>query len=513
MLASLTSSEKQHNEDDEDDDKTSCDPSCHGGGVGAIVIIGSTASDFPGHGRRDGINHYLIARTKLHLDPDGINNNIPKPPLPPHTPALTVIAQFLCRMNEDYIKKELTAFYGQYNPDRVVYCLTVPAMWEDEQKDIMRQAAVEAGIIEKFHSSNLFIVTEPEAATHYALKQTGTAAAFDLTEGDLYMVCDAGGGTVDLTIHEVIGDGKLRELDCRGATCGSSRVDDAFYILLEEKLGERNVAALKAAGKSLYSAFNIEWLSRKHNFTGDNTPVALDIPLANYNALPGPAHEKPTQIDFSIEDFQAIFEGPARASLLLIEQLLGNHPGVTKIVLVGGFATSEYLRNRIAQWFSSQVRLVNVNDPQAAVVKGAVLCGMEPTLEDSSKPSTSVYAQPLSSPPPSTTADRFIFEPLATKGTIVTPASEFVLAGLRVPSAKKFTVALYASYADKVPETVEDSICEFLGKLEVQADRSVFTAGEEVNGKMTMTLGEIKLVVQSVHTGAEAGARIAYKEK
>src|SRR5271170_4196930 len=72
---------------------------------------------------------------------------------------------------------------------RRVYLITVPAIWSDLAKDLTRQAATRAGIPD----DKLFLVTELEAAALYCAT---TCQEVDLDDGDHFLVCDAGGGTV-----------------------------------------------------------------------------------------------------------------------------------------------------------------------------------------------------------------------------------------------------------------------------------------------------------------------------
>lgn len=52
---------------------------------------------------------------------------------------------------------------------------------------------------------------------------------FAPTEGTAYLVVDAGGGTVDLTLH-IIEDNAIKELSVRsGDTCGSVFIDKSFF--------------------------------------------------------------------------------------------------------------------------------------------------------------------------------------------------------------------------------------------------------------------------------------------
>lgn len=74
----------------------------------------------------------------------------------------------------------------------------MPAIWNEKAKALMRQAIVEAGIInEDDPVHRLTLVSEPEAAALYCEKHS---ASWDMKQGNQFMVVDAGGGTVDLII-------------------------------------------------------------------------------------------------------------------------------------------------------------------------------------------------------------------------------------------------------------------------------------------------------------------------
>lgn len=73
--------------------------------------------------------------------------------------------------------------------ERISYALTVPAIWSDKAKDLTRQAAEQAGIPRDM----LAIISEPEAAALYCAT---TCREVSLGEGDCFLICDAGGGTV-----------------------------------------------------------------------------------------------------------------------------------------------------------------------------------------------------------------------------------------------------------------------------------------------------------------------------
>jgi molecular chaperone DnaK (HSP70) len=92
----------------------------------------------------------------------------------------------------EYVRTQsLLRHYGQnfLESQQISYVITVPAIWSDKAKDLTRKAAERAGI----HRRKLVLITEPEAAALYCAT---LCREVDLTAGDKFLICDAGGGTV-----------------------------------------------------------------------------------------------------------------------------------------------------------------------------------------------------------------------------------------------------------------------------------------------------------------------------
>jgi molecular chaperone DnaK (HSP70) len=69
----------------------------------------------------------------------------------------------------------------------IQYVLTVPAVWSDKAKATTLKCAERAGYAEPT------LITEPEAAAVYSIRTMDTTT---FEEGDTFIICDAGGGTV-----------------------------------------------------------------------------------------------------------------------------------------------------------------------------------------------------------------------------------------------------------------------------------------------------------------------------
>lgn len=76
--------------------------------------------------------------------------------------------------------------------------LTVPASFDASARELTREAALAAGLPEKF-----VLLEEPQAATYAWLNSVGDRWRKMLKVGDRMLVCDIGGGTTDLTLVEV----------------------------------------------------------------------------------------------------------------------------------------------------------------------------------------------------------------------------------------------------------------------------------------------------------------------
>lgn len=163
--------------------------------------------------------------------------------------AINVIASYLKvfknHVVEYIIANETNDKFAIFNRTKYKfrYVITVPAMWNASARDTMAQAAIEATIIKKADLDQLLIISEPEAAALYCEKRFNEY--FDTLEGDLngknFIVCDAGGGTVDLVTFELTvkqekdenGNSIKESMICQigdgvGDTCGSTFLDLAF---------------------------------------------------------------------------------------------------------------------------------------------------------------------------------------------------------------------------------------------------------------------------------------------
>ncbi|KAF9971570.1 hypothetical protein BGZ73_005489 [Actinomortierella ambigua] len=320
----------------------------------------------------NGRNLDLLQKFKLFLDQDLAPY---LPPLPRTITPQQAISEYLRALHGHAINEIMkTAGGALANPNQIQYCLTVPAMWTDGAKGVMRQTAIEAGLITAQDPPHrLLLVSEPEAAAMYCERK---CEQFNLRHGDRFMICDAGGGTVDLIVFEVdfsSGTRILKEVTRgSGASCGSGFLDENFNHLVRHKLGRYDIPA--KAWAQIIEEFVF---MHKPQFDGDDDSfipmpsqvagiVDMDMRLEDGH-LCIPAHEMR----------ELVFDPVVNQVLGLIDGQLYQAQQCAAIFLVGGFGSSPYLHKRVQQEFENRVPLIRYPPrPDLAVVRGAVYHGL-----------------------------------------------------------------------------------------------------------------------------------------
>ncbi|KAI9763899.1 MAG: hypothetical protein M1840_009011 [Geoglossum simile] len=122
------------------------------------------------------------------------------------------------------------------NSTRIDFVLTVPAIWSDAAKKKTEDAARLAGI---GNEHGLELLSEPEAAALYTLKHLDRSSSM-IRVNDRIVVCNAGGGTVDLISYDVLQIHPLTVRECAAGTgdyCGSTFIDRNFDGLFARRMG------------------------------------------------------------------------------------------------------------------------------------------------------------------------------------------------------------------------------------------------------------------------------------
>ncbi|KAH7078168.1 hypothetical protein BKA63DRAFT_552283 [Paraphoma chrysanthemicola] len=278
--------------------------------------------------------------------------------------------------------------------------ITIPTDWPYEALNSTYRAITKAG----FSSVNFprlndpMFVTESEAAARYTVRYYKDTQKMDFLKDNSYFVlCDAGGGTVDVVSYEVVKTYPTLQLKQigrpTGKKCGSIFINERFKRWLRAQIGDENWEKLDPemkldrtasydsetpAMRSLMDEFDI----RKERFDATETrDIRFDLPEPLDNLDAGEVRSGEVTIprqcmesffDACLEDIIPML----RHHMAQIESLASGKP--KNLFLVGGFGSSPYLQHYIQK--AMKVYRIKFRTPDTswtAVVQGAVACGVD----------------------------------------------------------------------------------------------------------------------------------------
>ncbi|KAK9436327.1 actin-like ATPase domain-containing protein [Metarhizium brunneum] len=265
------------------------------------------------------------------------------------------------------------------------FVVTLPAIWPAYAQIRMHRAIAAAGLLDKRAAgkSSLTFLPEPEAAALATLHKMYRRP--DIKRNDDVVVCDCGGGTVDIITYKILkplllsiresvpGDGRL---------CGAVRLDEAFGRLLKSKMPREVLEALSR--EEWQRILNDNWENGiKPGFTNNNKSWTVRIPYCA--SLADVRH--PKDIILGRDDIWSVFKVVlGEVASLVLDQIREANRKYKRppkyVMLVGGFGRSralyDYLRKEIGLRFRSVDILQDEGiDPWTAICEGAVINGLK----------------------------------------------------------------------------------------------------------------------------------------
>uniref|UniRef100_H3A9D6 Heat shock protein family A (Hsp70) member 12A n=1 Tax=Latimeria chalumnae TaxID=7897 RepID=H3A9D6_LATCH len=365
--------------------------------------------------------------------------------------ALDIFAYALQFFKEQVLKELSDQAGTEFENSDVRWVITVPAIWKQPAKQFMREAAYKQSsslsskkcekLVILLHNESLRInchslknlqaLPFPRKAicngytVSIRLGLTGAAHTkehtrrnrqsrtflvenvigelwSELEEGDRYVVVDCGGGTVDLTVHQIrLPEGHLKELyKASGGPYGSIGVDYEFEKLLCKIFGTDFIEQFKIKRPAAWVDLMIAFESRKRAAAPERTnPLNINLPFSfidYYKKFRGHSVEhalRKSNVDFVKWSSQGMLRmNPDAMNALfkptvdhIVQHLcdLFQKPevsGIKFLFLVGGFAESPLLQQAVHSSLSEKCRIIIPHDVGITILKGAVLFGLDPTV-------------------------------------------------------------------------------------------------------------------------------------
>ncbi|XP_052796426.1 heat shock 70 kDa protein 12A-like [Mya arenaria] len=316
--------------------------------------------------------------------------------------ALTVFSRCI-----EYLKNHmmniLTGSVSQLNISDVTWVVTVPAIWNESAKKFMRLAAEKAGLPE----NHIEIALEPEAASLYC-RQLPIAKDPQTEHGvsklpveSQYMILDCGGGTVDVTVHEVLSNGRLKELyAATGGKWGGMVVDKKFLSFIAELVGDQVFESFVKDNKDDYFDLLDDFESKKRVANpGSTSTITIKIPTTLqeqfrrfFNCDHGKKDVKARyknkvmfkgdKLRIDAKQFNSFFDEAVGDTVAHVHDLIESLSDINikTIIMVGGFSESPVLQNAIRAAFGRDREIIIPQDASLCVMKGAVLFGHQPSM-------------------------------------------------------------------------------------------------------------------------------------
>ncbi|OCK79114.1 actin-like ATPase domain-containing protein [Lepidopterella palustris CBS 459.81] len=276
-------------------------------------------------------------------------------------------------------KQAMKSLAGSYdsnalNRSIIEWVITTPAVWSQKAKLETLACAEKAGMGK---GSAITLVSEPEAAAAYCIKMMQPVT---LQPGNNIVICDAGGGTVDLITYRITNLSPLEVEESaikNGGKCGGVFVNRIFQKMIEKRLGANS--GLTDIGKHQLMNHFETYVKREFEETGDpGNEHYLPVPGARQNR---DARVSGNNMLITEKDMKQVFDPVIQEVIKLVKNQISGIQGgptqrnVSAVLLVGGFGQSRYLKKKLQEAIGPITLLCPANG-WSAIARGAVIQGI-----------------------------------------------------------------------------------------------------------------------------------------
>jgi len=323
---------------------------------------------------------YLAKHFKLHLHPEAMRSQqrIELDPLPPHVLIEQVYADFigyLFNHTRTFFQERVLDGHNTWQSlqDTVEFVVAHPNGWDIAEQVVLRYAMVTANIIPSLHAAQerVHFVSEAEASVHFVLIHTDLEKHLKIS--DNFIVCDAGGSTVDTILYTVDETAPLIRLKEKGASAcvqaGAIFVNRSFEDYLKSAFTNTGLDEETTSEYTTEALESFEFdAKRTFKHTSEDKIISVGgrrFTNTELNVRRGSMVLKGSQI-------QKFFDPWVAKAIESVTSQVQGHT-VQYILLVGGFGESPYFRQKLSQG-TQGIRTCLADDSSSkAVADGAVL--------------------------------------------------------------------------------------------------------------------------------------------
>ncbi|TLD20700.1 hypothetical protein PspLS_08428 [Pyricularia sp. CBS 133598] len=321
-----------------------------------------------------------------------------------HAEALKIVTDYLRCLYEHIKERIMSDINREYHYDgrgqgwndlSITFLFSVPTTWQKPKiAHDFKQCYYNAGFAGPncFNHTAKIYMTESEAAAIDVLKNK----TIGFNVGDLFLCVDAGGGTTDFSLTEVMSNDpdspQMKAIfPVRGVPHGAAKIDMAFSDLVRSRINNSRetlpntpwLVPRFATGLSNSRSFKIV----KHGFGSParQQPHIVRVDEVGRNVDVPELQVRNGNMQFSDHDMASLFNPTidriANGVTKQLDKLTKNHDRrmVKYVILSGGLGKSEYVRSQMRHILagrrherlqSASAVILNSEDPQLVVVRG-----------------------------------------------------------------------------------------------------------------------------------------------
>ena len=300
--------------------------------------------------------------------------------------------------------EQLRLNYQDLN-ENIRFIVTVPAIWNYKSKDIMLKASIASGLITQNDDSSLFFALEPEAASLYFSYENREKAWLINNKEMSFLLCDFGGGTVDIITHKkIFVDGRVyfKELyPPVGNFLGSNKINEYFMDrVIKPLIGEENLKKIKTDLYNNPSNYN-DWIKFEksieefkisfQNMDQIEKSCEIDCELFsdfldteridNFNKNNkwklSTNKKNSYKINFPYQIIYDFMLEIVNKALKLIDPIIKKNMDINNLILCGGASLSNIIYGIFADYMKT-ISVIRGNNPEVSIGMGSVLFALDP---------------------------------------------------------------------------------------------------------------------------------------
>jgi len=309
---------------------------------------------------------------KLYLDPMYQDND-------ETAPTLAEAQKWFCdylRSLYKYIVKHLDETTKHFWDNNVEFVFSIPTTWKHPATQAKMEALIKSAGFENSTNHRASItLTEAEAAAVCASKQ-------QMHRDEVFLVCDAGGGTTDLNVLKVTFAARqqtqLEPLSSNeGRAIGSTLIDHKVRKKLEDRLRLVQSHLSGEVEEVVHKMMQDRYERFKCNLGGEGMNVRkLPLPIPDFP----PGRDYPhagiedSKLILMRQELEEIFDEQIQVIIDLIDEQLRlvqkSHPSdnMSRLILSGGLGSSPYVRAKIKERYQGSIASLFPNAQDMSVI-------------------------------------------------------------------------------------------------------------------------------------------------